>query len=101
MNELLKKIGIPAVVLGGMSLLMAPSAAKAAVHFGIGIGPSYVAPAYAYPYTSPYYYPDYEPYAYPYTYGYNHPLFGVTLGGNHHHHHESHRGAKRHGEHQH
>jgi hypothetical protein len=61
---MLKKLGIPTLVLAG--LLMAVPA-HAAIRFGVGIGGPYYAPAYPY-YCNPYYgcatYP-----AYPYVYG--------------------------------
>jgi len=60
---MLKKLGIPTLVLGA---LLAVVPAHAAVRFGVGIGGPVYAPAYPYnPYYSPYYaYP-----AYPYVYG--------------------------------
>lgn len=106
MKQLLKKLGIPALALGGMLALTAPTPADAAVHFGIGVGVAPVYPSYVYPYTSPYYNPYYEPYAYPYTYGYAYPEFywgggwgGHHYGGNHFHGNEFHGHALRGGEH--
>jgi hypothetical protein len=79
---MLKKIGLPVVLLAGM-LALAPRPAKAEVHFGVYVGtPAPVYPVYpAYPaygydaYADPYVYPApvYRAPAYvaPYSYGYN------------------------------
>jgi hypothetical protein len=85
--EMLKKIALPVVALVAM-LILASAPAKAAVRFGITVGPPvYTYPAYPYdpyvyanPYADPYAYPGYYDnyyyapapvYAYPYfSYGY-------------------------------
>ncbi len=71
---MLRKIGLPALVLAAVSML-APSQADARVRVGIGFGPVYTAPY-------PYYGPDY-PYTGPYVY----PYGGVYFGGGHYYHH--------------
>jgi len=78
MTKLLK-IGLPALILGGM-LVLGGSKASAATRFGVFVGPAY--PAYPYTYSYPYYYdPFYDPYytpyyPYPYTYRYSYPYYG-------------------------
>ena len=62
---MLKKIALPVVALVGL-LFLASAPAKAAVQFGITVGPPvYTYPAYPY-YSDPYAYS----YAYPYSYNY-------------------------------
>jgi hypothetical protein len=86
-KEMLKKIALPVVALVVM-LILASAPAKAAVRFGVTVGPPvYTYPAYPYdpyayanPYADPYAYPGYydnyyyapaPAYAYPYfSYGY-------------------------------
>jgi len=63
---MLKKLGIPALVLGAV-LMAVP--AKAAIRFGVGIGGPVYAPAYPY-YSAPYYGYPYGYYPSPYFYGY-------------------------------
>ncbi len=89
---MLKKIGLPAMILAAMAFVT-PTSASAQVHFGIYVGP----PAYVYP-ADPYYgyyadpyaygYPYYYSHPYPYTYaypapGYAAPYFSFGWGGHH------------------
>lgn len=74
--KMLRKLGIPAMVLAGMLALFTPSHANAKIRFGVQIGgPAY--PVYPYPYYDPYY-------TYPYSYSYG-PY--VYWGHGHHFHH--------------
>jgi hypothetical protein len=86
---MLKKLALPVVALAVM-LILSSAPAKAAVQFGITVGPS---PVYTYP-AYPYYYDPYvDPYAYsyvaPYYYApapvYTYPSlgFGFGFGGHH------------------
>jgi hypothetical protein len=83
---MLKRIGLPLLVLLVVLVFAAPRQAQAGVRFGVYVGPSYpryVAPVYPYPYYSaPYAYSPY--YSTPYSYGYpaySYPSFGFTFGG--------------------
>jgi len=77
--KVLRKLGIPAMVMAGMLTLFSSTPAEARVRFGVGIGgPAY--PVYTYP--DPYYNPYY---AYPYGYTYVGP--SVTFGWGHRHYH--------------
>ena len=87
---MLKRLGIPLIVLALLVLLF-PVQASAKVHWGVYVGPSYPAYPYAYP-AYPYApYPNYYvgPYpAYSYGPGYAYPggaYFGWS-GGHHYHH---------------
>ena len=62
---MLKKIGIPMLVLVAMLAILAPSTASAAVRFGVTVGPVYPYPAYPYAYSYPYGYGYYAPYPAP------------------------------------
>src|SRR5262249_23498521 len=80
--EMLKKIALPVVALVVM-LILASAPAKAAVRFGVTVGPPvYTYPAYPYypnPYVDPYYVPNYYYAPAPYAY----PSFGFGWGGGH------------------
>jgi hypothetical protein len=66
---MLKKIALPVVALVAL-LILASAPAKAAVRFGITVGPPvYTYPAYPY-YQDPYVTPYVDPYAYSYNYYY-------------------------------
>jgi hypothetical protein len=82
---MLKKIALPVVALVVM-LILASAPAKAAVQFGVTVGP----PVYTYPaypnYSGPYYDPYADPYAAPNYYyapapAYVYPNFGFGWGG--------------------
>src|SRR5260370_40229837 len=68
---MLKRLGIPVVLLTLMLLLL-PASASARVHWGVYVGPSYTYPSYydPSPYVYSYSYPSYY-YSYPYTYTYS------------------------------
>jgi hypothetical protein len=74
MSKKLKRLGLPAMLLAGLLVVLAPAPASAKVHIGVTLGaPVYSYPAYsnayAYPYSSPtpdYYYGNPYP-AYRYT----------------------------------
>ena len=69
---MLKKIALPVVALVAL-MILASAPAKAAVRFGITVGPPvYTYPAYPY-YQDPYAAPYVDPYAYPYSYNYYTP----------------------------
>lgn len=89
---MLKKLGLPMIVLAGMLTLGSPKPADAKVHFGVTLG----APAYPYAYCSPYD-PYCSPYVYPYNYGYGYSYPYVYGGWGGHGHHERHefRGHRR------
>ena len=86
MKQMLKKIGLPALVLLAALLMIAPTQAKAGVHFGISIGPTYAYPAYPYAYSYPNnyygtpYYNGYAPGVYPPAV-YSAPYVGVGIYG--------------------
>jgi len=62
-EEMLKKIGLPVVALGGMLAFAAPKQAGAQVRFGVSVGAPVYGPAYAAPApVSPYNYPGYNSY---------------------------------------
>ncbi|HLJ16392.1 MAG TPA: hypothetical protein VKV15_17975 [Bryobacteraceae bacterium] len=65
---MLRKLGLPVLALAALLTLAMPAPAKAGVHFGFYVGPSYVVPAVPYAYPAPYpysYVPPYDYYAYP------------------------------------
>jgi len=91
---MLKRVGLPMLVLLAALLLFSTRPAQAATRFGVYVGPSYPAyvapaPVYAYPYGYPYAYPygyNYYGYGYgyrSYSYPYYRPLggFGFSWGG--------------------
>ena len=92
--KMLKKIALPVVALVVM-LILASAPAKAAVRFGITIGPPvYTYPAYPYdphayaaPYVDPYVYP-YNSYYYAPAPAYVYPYFSYRSGWNSHRAHE-------------
>src|SRR5258708_38737747 len=68
---MLKRLGIPVILLTLMLLLL-PASASARVHWGVYVGPSYTYPSYYYPspYVYSYSYPSYY-YSYPHSYTYS------------------------------
>jgi hypothetical protein len=83
--EMLKKLALPVVALA-MILILTSAPAKAAVRFGVTIGPPvYTYPAYPYysaPYVDPYYAPNYY-YAPAPAYVYPSPSFGFGWSSGH------------------
>jgi len=77
---MLKKIGLPAIVLAAMMFLVAPTPASARVQFGVAVGPGVPYPAYPYSYAYPYTYPNYY-YPYGYAPGYVAPYLNFGWGG--------------------
>jgi hypothetical protein len=84
---MLKKIGLPLMLMAGMLAFAAPRQAEAKIRFGISIGaPIYMPPAPPYPYGYSYPYPGFSSdyyaaptYAYPY--GYSAPYVEPYYGG--------------------